>query len=482
MWTLKFELNMKAGLKYKLYIHIFFGVLIMLCIPQDGCTETIQTIYISQQDGTDIDNIGNDKNKPIRTLARARIIALSNWRNVDGFEILFKGGEQFDEFIPITNQVLKDYDPLRNSFAFVWDIDRSLKISTFGSQEKAIMYSDKYTHEGGPQTAIAVTTPSSRNVIVENIHFKHWQVCAFFAYKTRNIQFLNNIVEEIGTLYFPDEKTPGIYGAGAIYPKNSSNVFIKGNYILNIHNQFDMLDKMHVFYLTRLNNSEICDNIIINASGPPLKFRRSQTNNVYVHDNEFYYTGPSQSLNQVQEGWVRYSGDADDGCPYAIVIEHNLFYYPYCWEGTQACDNALAVKYSISNTSVCGTEACEDDEKVKWIDNDYRYEWESYTVPDIPTRVENTIASDVGTFELFENYPNPFNPVTEICFRIPTRNQTRLNIYNELGEIVRNLVDKSLEPGYHHFTFNASELPSGIYFYRLESGELNKTNKMVLIK
>ncbi len=475
---------MKAGFLLKNNTHVFIFLLIsfILSFLQNGYTEIIQTIYISQQDGTDIDNLGDDVSKPIRTLARARVIALSNWRNVDGFEILFKGGEQFDEFLPITNQVLKDYDPLRNSFAFVWDIDRSLKISTFGSLEKAILYSNKYTHEGGPQAAIAVTTPSTQNVIIENLHFKHWQVCAFFAYKTRNIQFLNNIVEEIGTLYFPDEKTAGIYGAGAIYPKNSSNVFIQGNYIRNIHNQFDMLDKMHVFYLTRLNNSEICDNIIINASGPPLKFRRSQTNNVYVHDNEFYYTGPSQSLNQVQEGWVRYSGDADDGCPYAIVLEHNLFYYPYCWENTQECDNALAVKYSISNTSVCGVDACEDEEKVKWIDNDYRYEWEPYTVPDIPTRVERTIVKKIETFELFGNYPNPFNPVTEICFRIPTRNQTRLTIYNELGKAVRVLVNRRLESGFHRFTFDASELPSGIYFYRLQSGELHNTKKMVLIK
>ncbi|HPI73380.1 MAG TPA: hypothetical protein PLZ01_08230, partial [bacterium] len=308
----------------------------------DTAAGAVRTIYVSQTSGVDSNNDGSDPQRPVRTLARARVLALTYWRSSDGFEILLRAGERFDDFAAMTNPILKNYDPVRNTFAFVWDIDRSLLLSTYGGKERALLYSGRYTHQGGPQAAIAVTSPSRQPVVIKNLHFKRWQVSALFAYETQNISFIDNVVEEIGTLYFPDEQTEGIYGAGAIYPKNSTQILIKGNYVRDVHNQFDRLDEMHVFYFTRLSHAEVCDNIIINASGPPLKFRRSQTQNIHVHDNAFYYTGPSQALNRVQEGWVRYSGDADEGCPSSLIIERNQFYYPYCWPEREICTGAAA--------------------------------------------------------------------------------------------------------------------------------------------
>lgn len=85
-------------------------------------------------------------------------------------------------------------------------------------------------------------------------------------------------------------------------------------------------------------------------------------------------------------------------------------------------------------------------------------------------------------FELSQNYPNPFNPSTTIQFSLPKATQLKINIYNMLGELVETLAEGTYEAGYHKVTFNASNFPSGIYIYRIESNAFTQVRKMVLIK
>jgi len=184
--------------------------------------------------------------------------------------------------------------------------------------------------------------------------------------------------------------------------------------------------------MTRLDNSEICNNIIINASGSPLKVRRSGANNIYIHDNEFYYVSPSEQINSSQPGFFRYSGDAGEGCPYAITIENNKFHYPYVWSGKENSSTAVALKYSISNTTVCGTDACEDTNNVKWINNDFKFKWEP---GQLPTSVSDESSEIVSSFKLFQNYPNPFNPSTKISYRISEAGPVTLKVFDLLGII-----------------------------------------------
>jgi sugar lactone lactonase YvrE len=91
-------------------------------------------------------------------------------------------------------------------------------------------------------------------------------------------------------------------------------------------------------------------------------------------------------------------------------------------------------------------------------------------------------SSDLNNFVLEQNYPNPFNPTTNIRFRIADREFTTLNVYNILGNEVTTLVNKELAAGEHEITFDASNLPSGIYFYQLKAGSFMQTNKMVYLK
>lgn len=86
-------------------------------------------------------------------------------------------------------------------------------------------------------------------------------------------------------------------------------------------------------------------------------------------------------------------------------------------------------------------------------------------------------------FTLYQNYPNPFNPNTTIKFAVPQQIKVSIKIYNLLGELVKELINnKEFETGYHEIKFDARNLSSGIYIYRIETGSFTNSKKMILMK
>ena len=83
---------------------------------------------------------------------------------------------------------------------------------------------------------------------------------------------------------------------------------------------------------------------------------------------------------------------------------------------------------------------------------------------------------------LSQNYPNPFNPSTIIKFEIPKSSNVTISVYDVLGNELKILVNENLKPGTYKVEWDASNYPSGIYFYRLTAGTFAETKKMVLIK
>lgn len=83
---------------------------------------------------------------------------------------------------------------------------------------------------------------------------------------------------------------------------------------------------------------------------------------------------------------------------------------------------------------------------------------------------------------LNQNYPNPFNPSTRISWQSPVSSWQTLNVFDVLGNEVATIVDKEMEAGYHSIDFSASNLPSSVYFYRIQSGNFISTRKMLLLK
>jgi len=87
-----------------------------------------------------------------------------------------------------------------------------------------------------------------------------------------------------------------------------------------------------------------------------------------------------------------------------------------------------------------------------------------------------------GSYALDQNFPNPFNPATVISYQVAVKSMVRLAIYDELGREVAELVREVQTAGSHSVTFNAQNLPSGVYFYRLQAGTFSATKKLVLLK
>ncbi|MCB9248250.1 MAG: T9SS type A sorting domain-containing protein [Ignavibacteriales bacterium] len=91
-------------------------------------------------------------------------------------------------------------------------------------------------------------------------------------------------------------------------------------------------------------------------------------------------------------------------------------------------------------------------------------------------------------FELSQNYPNPFNPTTIIKYSVPnvvsnfSSNNVELKVYDVLGREIKTLVNQKQKAGNYEVSFDTKELSSGVYFYRLQSGDFIQTKKMMLLK
>jgi len=96
--------------------------------------------------------------------------------------------------------------------------------------------------------------------------------------------------------------------------------------------------------------------------------------------------------------------------------------------------------------------------------------------------VENPIKLIPEKWKLFQNYPNPFNPVTTISYQLQKPGLVSITVYNLMGQLVETLVNEYQTNGFHSVVWNAEDLSSGIYFYKIQSGEFLDVNKCVILK
>jgi hypothetical protein len=88
----------------------------------------------------------------------------------------------------------------------------------------------------------------------------------------------------------------------------------------------------------------------------------------------------------------------------------------------------------------------------------------------------------INGFTLSQNYPNPFNPSTKIKYSIPHSSNVKIKVFNILGNEIMTLVDEFKVAGEYELTFDADNLPSGVYFYRMVTEGFSQTSKMILLK
>ncbi|MCF8240617.1 MAG: T9SS type A sorting domain-containing protein [Melioribacteraceae bacterium] len=87
-----------------------------------------------------------------------------------------------------------------------------------------------------------------------------------------------------------------------------------------------------------------------------------------------------------------------------------------------------------------------------------------------------------SSYLLSQNYPNPFNPVTNISYHNPEAGKVNITVFDILGRRIKTLIDEYVSPGKYELQFDAGELSSGVYIYRITAGKFSASKKFVLMK
>lgn len=133
------------------------------------------------------------------------------------------------------------------------------------------------------------------------------------------------------------------------------------------------------------------------------------------------------------------------------------------------------VWYYLRAVDAFGEVSVKSNKKSYWKDDSYQEKASAGIV-------QNENSAIPTYYELFTNFPNPFNPTTTIKYNLPENSYVQLEVYNTLGQKVATLVDDIQGAGYKIAAFDASDLPAGVYVYRLQAGNYVDVNKMILIK
>ena len=96
--------------------------------------------------------------------------------------------------------------------------------------------------------------------------------------------------------------------------------------------------------------------------------------------------------------------------------------------------------------------------------------------------IHSTDIQNPNKYRLHQNYPNPFNPETTIEFSIPITEFVTLKIYNSIGQEIATLISENLTPGEHKYTWDAFQIASGVYFYKLDTESYSSSKKMILLR
>jgi hypothetical protein len=190
----------------------------------------------------------------------------------------------------------------------------------------------------------------------------------------------------------------------------------------------------------------------------------------FLNEPILFTYGPSADtlMAALRQIWETLDGDRDgltifDTGPEGVNIYGNPLYGIFPFD----------LSYSTTTQSYTAGDNGLPLGDLKWFPDKYN-EW-------LVTDVSDTDFSP-NSFSLNQNYPNPFNPSTIISFTLEKPGLATLSLFNILGQKVSTLVSKEFEGGNHSINFDASTLPSGVYFYRLESGDFVAVKKMMLLK
>jgi len=186
------------------------------------------------------------------------------------------------------------------------------------------------------------------------------------------------------------------------------------------------------------------------------------------------FTNRMDKLQPATNGVVLFS-DALSNAPVGVkAVDPNgrwqSYFLAFDWMALDLRSDTASVKYEYPFL----------DPKYRWI-VDIQNIGKTFAGFGVPTGVREAPGFP-AEFALRQNYPNPFNPSTTFEFQLPVAEFATLTVYDILGKEVKTLLNQILEPGTHTIRWNAGNLPSGIYFYRLSAGNRTDTKKLLLLK
>lgn len=140
--------------------------------------------------------------------------------------------------------------------------------------------------------------------------------------------------------------------------------------------------------------------------------------------------------------------------------------------------DTLDASYMTTSAAYTGSQGGFPVGDLNWWDPSIKAAWEIWVLTDVNDEISNVPSS----FRLNQNYPNPFNPSTKLSFTLEKSGKASLTVYNMLGQKVATILSQELTAGYHEVNFDASNLSSGVYLFRLDSGDFSAVKKMMVLK
>lgn len=185
--------------------------------------------------------------------------------------------------------------------------------------------------------------------------------------------------------------------------------------------------------------------------------------------NEFFFVDEYNDEYYQNEGWVPYSRKTFTEETSFLTTALYEYFEDGIWEESDR------YSYTYDNGQIIESEEAYKNSEGDWL----TYYRTLYTYGGL---VSNEIEEKVGAFKLSQNYPNPFNPTTSINFELLNSGFVSLKVYNILGAEVKTLVSENISAGQHAVSFDASNLPSGIYYYTINTTNFSEAKSMTLIK
>jgi hypothetical protein len=210
------------------------------------------------------------------------------------------------------------------------------------------------------------------------------------------------------------------------------------------------------FTFTGANKPSSFSNALLSSSAVPLPI-------------ELSYFAVSANDNNIELSWTT----ATEINNYGFDIERSTTISPANWKKVgfvQGHGNSNSPKYYlfIDKSPLSGDLLY----RLKQIDNNGSFQYYS----PVQTKL------NIEQYSLKQNFPNPFNPLTIISFTLPYKSNVKLAVYNLLGQIVADLVDQEKDAGVYNVEFNANNLASGVYFYKLNTGKFTAVKKLQVVK